>query len=95
MPIESLLVAGRSQTNRTHLKQRLLEAGLKTNKCERCGLEEWRDEPIVIALHHLNGDGNDNRLANLVFLCPNCHSQTANYSGRALRRELRDGPQSF
>ena len=95
MPIESLLVARRPQTNRTHLKKRLLEAGLKTNRCERCNLEEWRGEPIVIALHHLNGDGNDNRLENLVFLCPNCHSQTANYSGRALRRELKDRPRSF
>jgi DNA-binding transcriptional ArsR family regulator len=29
IPIETLLVAGRAQTNRSHLKQRLLEEGLK------------------------------------------------------------------
>jgi predicted HNH restriction endonuclease len=34
-------------------------------------------------LHHVNGDGTDNRLVNLKLLCPNCHSQTANWGGRA------------
>jgi 5-methylcytosine-specific restriction endonuclease McrA len=32
-----------------------------------------------MALHHVNGDGADNRLENLVLLCPNCHSQTPNF----------------
>ena len=32
-----------------------------------------------MALHHVIGDGLDNRLENLRFLCPNCHSQTPNY----------------
>ena len=33
-------------------------------------------------LHHVNGDGRDNRLDNLELLCPNCHSQTETYGGR-------------
>ena len=33
-------------------------------------------------LHHKNGDGTDNRLENIEFLCPNCHSQTDTYGGR-------------
>ncbi len=33
-------------------------------------------------LHHINGDGGDNRLQNIVFLCANCHSQTDTYGGR-------------
>ena len=37
---------------------------------------------LNMALHHVNGDGNDNRLVNLRFLCPNCHSQTPTYGGR-------------
>jgi predicted HNH restriction endonuclease len=39
-----------------------------------------------MALHHVNGDGRDNRLENLQLLCPNCHSQTENFSGRGRRR---------
>jgi hypothetical protein len=88
-PIDTYLVNGR-RTNRTHLKRRLLAAGLKSNRCEICGLIEWRGEPLSMALHHVNGDGLDNRLENLVLLCPNCHAQTPNFSGRALRiRRLR------
>jgi hypothetical protein len=83
-PIETYLVRGR-RTNRSHLKQRLLAAGLKENHCERCGIEKWLGEPLSMALHHINGDGLDNRLENLSLLCPNCHSQTPNFSGRNVR----------
>jgi biotin operon repressor len=84
-PIELYLVSGRN-TNRTHLKRRLMAAGLKQNRCEACGLTEWRGEPLAMALHHVNGDGLDNRLENLQLLCPNCHSQTENFAGRGRRR---------
>jgi hypothetical protein len=88
MPIETLLVVGR-RTNRSHLKMRLLKAGLKENRCEQCEITEWRGEPLNMALHHINGDGVDNRLENLEFLCPNCHSQTENYGGRNGHRKPR------
>ena len=81
MPIELLLVVGR-RTNRSHLKLRLVGAGLKENRCEECGIVEWRGRSLSMALHHVNGDGLDNRLENLKFLCPNCHSQTENFAGR-------------
>jgi DNA-binding CsgD family transcriptional regulator len=81
VPIEELLCAGRPR-NRGHLRQRLLKAGLKEERCEECGLSEWRGESLRVTLHHVNGDAYDNRLENLVFLCPNCHSQTPNFSGR-------------
>jgi len=35
-------------------------------------------------LDHINGVKNDNHLANLRMLCPNCHSQTETYGGRNL-----------
>ena len=44
-PIEELLVAGRPR-NRGHLRARLLKAGLKEERCERCGLDEWRGGPL-------------------------------------------------
>lgn len=71
MPIEKLLVVGR-RTSRHHLKIRLLTEGLKQNLCEQCGISEWRGRPLSMQLHHVNGDGSDNRLGNIVFLCPNC-----------------------
>ena len=39
-----------------------------------------------MALHHVNGDGLDNRIENIALLCPNCHSQTPNFSGRNIKR---------
>jgi hypothetical protein len=89
MPLERLLAGPR---NRGHLKKRLIAAGLKENCCELCGLAEWRGEPLSMALHHLNGDGRDNRLENLQLLCPNCHSQTDNFSGRGQRKRRRSLP---
>lgn len=82
MPLDTLLVAGRLKTNRSHLKRRLLDEGLKANRCEQCGLTEWRGQFLSMALHHINGEGKDNRLSNLELLCPNCHAQTENFAGR-------------
>ena len=82
MPLEQLLGGVRQ---RTHLKLRLIAAGLKEDRCEGCGIAEWRQAPLSLALHHLNGDGHDNRLENLQLLCPNCHSQTENFGGRKRR----------
>jgi AcrR family transcriptional regulator len=89
MPIEVLLVDNRPVTNRSHLKLRLLAEGLKENVCERCGLTEWLGEPMRMQLHHINGEGKDNRLENIMFLCPNCHALTSNWGGRNGRRRKR------
>jgi DNA-binding CsgD family transcriptional regulator len=87
-PIAELLVAG-TERGRFNLKARLVREGLKRNMCERCGLIDWRGEPLTLALHHVNGQRHDNRLENLMLLCPNCHSQTENYAGRNGHRRER------
>jgi predicted DNA-binding protein YlxM (UPF0122 family) len=71
--------------HRGSLKRLVLDARLKREECERCGIDEWRGRPLTIALHHINGDPADNRLENIELLCPNCHSQTENYGGRNRR----------
>lgn len=81
IPIGELLTVGRN-TSRHHLKQRLLKEGLKENRCERCGIAQWRGKRLSMQLHHVNGDGMDNRLENIEFLCANCHSLTDTYGGR-------------
>jgi transposase-like protein len=86
-PVSVYLVAGR-RVNRSHLKGRLLSSGLKKNRCESCGISRWLGQPLSMALHHVNGDRHDNRLENLQLLCPNCHSQTPNFSGRNKRGRL-------
>jgi hypothetical protein len=78
MPLEELLQKDQRR-GRNHVKLRLIAAGLKSSECEECGLTEWRGKPLSLALHHINGDGRDNRLENLALLCPNCHSQTPNF----------------
>jgi Zn finger protein HypA/HybF involved in hydrogenase expression len=80
MPLEELLIRG--ARNRNNIKLRLLRAGIKSGECEQCGIAEWQGRPLSMALHHVNGDRHDNRLENLALLCPNCHSQTENFSGR-------------
>lgn len=76
------------------LKQRLIEAGLKENKCEICGIKDWQGEAITLELHHINGNHYDNRLENLQILCPNCHSQTSNYRKRkSYKKQNRNTPE--
>lgn len=85
-PLAQLLTISDKRRARYHLKRRLIESGLKNDRCERCGLTQWRGEPISLELHHLNGDPYDNRLECLQILCPNCHSQTESFGRRNARR---------
>lgn len=77
--LEEILVDKSTYTNNDRLKIRLINAGLKEYKCEECGLIEWNGKKISLHLDHKNGNNLDNRLENLRFLCPNCHSQTETY----------------
>ncbi|MCI1189997.1 HNH endonuclease [Hymenobacter sp. DH14] len=84
---ENVLVENSTYTSTYRLRNRLIEHGLKEAKCESCGLLEWRQEPIPLELHHVNGINNDHRLANLQLLCPNCHALTDSYRGRNQSRK--------
>jgi DNA-binding CsgD family transcriptional regulator len=90
LPLDELCVAG-VHRGRRNLKERLIRSGLKDHACEVCGLREWRGRPLAMELHHVNGDRHDNRIENVQLLCPNCHSQTDNFSGRNRGRALVGG----
>ncbi len=78
---ESFVINGSLGTK--ELKNKILKYGLKDYCCEVCDNKgEWMGNPLSLHLDHINGISNDNRLVNLRFLCPNCHSQTSTYSGK-------------
>jgi len=74
-----------SKFNRGHLKNRLIKNGLLKYQCSMCGICEWLDHPLSLQMDHINGEKFDNRIGNLRLLCPNCHSQTPTFAGRALK----------
>lgn len=76
-----------STYSRNHLKNKIIKYKLIEYKCTECGIENiWNNKKISLQLEHKNGINNDNRLENLCFLCPNCHSQTETYAGKTLKK---------
>lgn len=83
MPIARLLATSQS---RASVKRRLLNAGILKNRCDWCGLSQWRGRPLSIQIDHINGKRDDHRLENLRMLCPNCHSQTETFAAKNNRK---------
>lgn len=52
-------------------------------ECNECGLGPvWNGKPMCLELDHISGNPTDNRVENLRWLCPNCHTQTSTHKGR-------------
>ena len=73
--ISEILTENSNRTS-SYIRQRLIKEGIKESKCECCGRSEWLGIPIPLELHHINEVHTDNRLENLLILCPNCHAMT-------------------
>lgn len=65
------------------IKRRLIDAGLKKDVCEECGLlPTWNDKILTLQLDHIDGNHFNWKLENLQILCPNCHTQTSTHGIR-------------
>ncbi len=77
---EILILRSDGTRQRSHvLRRALLDAGIE-ERC-KCGLGPiWNDKPLRLHVDHEDGNSSDDRIDNLRFLCPNCHSQTETYA---------------
>ena len=72
------------------MKKRIIESKLLDYNCNICSEgPTWRGKTLVLQLDHINGINNDNRIENLRFLCPNCHSQTDTFCGKHKGRKFK------
>lgn len=74
--------------NSTYARSNVRGAVLRYNvlpdyTCSKCSLEPlWDGTELMLEIDHVNGISNDNRIENLRWLCPNCHSQTSTFKGK-------------
>lgn len=77
------------------LKEKLIAFGVKKHQCEICKLVTWNEQEIPLELHHVDGNHFNNELYNLQLLCPNCHAQMENNSGKAVGNYSKDSLHSL
>lgn len=81
--LEDILITNSNYSSNYGLKKKLIEKDLIKEICSSCGLIPfWNGKDLKLQLEHINGIRNDNRIENLTFLCPNCHSQTDTFAGK-------------
>jgi hypothetical protein len=61
----------------SNLKINLIKT--RGHKCEDCQLEHWKNYPIPLELHHIDGNNQNNETENIQLLCCNCHAQTPSF----------------
>ena len=68
--------------SRASVRKTVINENLIPYECSECGIKDWRGKKLSLHLDHINGCNGDNRIENLRFLCPNCHSLIETYTGR-------------
>lgn len=75
-----------SECGQRTVKNYILKNKVIPYKCSKCDNEGvWLNEPISLQLDHINGMHDDNRIENLRFLCPNCHTQTDTFGTKRFK----------
>lgn len=77
------------RTPASRLRKALIQSGIPhiCSECENGPL--WRGRRLVLQVDHKDGNWLDDRIENLRFLCPNCHSQTDTFGSVKDRESLR------
>jgi hypothetical protein len=90
IPSDKIFVVNSQYKDKREIKKRLIRDFDRAYECVACknqaftksdGVLLWNNKEIVLQLEYKNGINNDNRLDNLEFLCPSCHSQTSTFCG--------------
>lgn len=82
---DMILIDNCKHTRRT-VKRFILQNKIIQYVCSDCGNDgSHNGKTLVLQLEHINGINDDNRLENLCFLCPNCHSQTSTFCGKNVK----------
>ena len=87
IPTDEILAGKHPQYQTNKLRLRLIAEGIKDEKCEMCGIEEWLGERLAFELDHIDGNSNNHLLENLRIVCPNCHSQTETYRAKNISKK--------